>query len=424
MSIRDIAKRSAPKLVTLTLVVVAAAAMYLLFTRYSDRPWTRDGQVRADFIKIAPRVHGYLTQVAVKDNQFVRKGDLLFEVDPSDYQLAVDMAQVTLDQAREIVEALEAEVRAAEAVVGERQAGVTSAEGAVEAAQAGIKAAQAIVAESETGIVAARALITESEALVEEAGREAERAQRLADQRAGSIEIAQIKAAVLTASKAQLDSAHAGLTRAQAAVARTKAGETEAHARLVIAQNGLVEAQTAVITSSANLDRVKADLGEPGEANVRIRRANVALDEAKLNLSRTKIYAPGDGYITNMDLLAGTLVTPGIPFALFVDGSSFRVDGFFEETKLKRIRPGDRAIITLMGHHEQRLEGEVESIGYAVNPPRTAATEGPLNLVPTISPTFEWIRLAQRVPVRIRLTEIPEDIRLFSGMTASISIQK
>ena len=147
------------------------------------------------------------------------------------------------------------------------------------------------------------------------------------------------------------------------------------------------------------------------------------LQQAQLDLSWTEITAPADGYISNMDLLTGTFVSPGMPFALFVDSSSFRVDGYFQETKLKRIQPGDRAIITLMGHREQRLEGEVESIGYAINPPSLARTEGPANLVPTITPTFEWIRLAQRVPVRIRLKEIPEDLQLIAGTTASISIQ-
>ena len=77
-----------------------------------------------------------------------------------------------------------------------------------------------------------------------------------------------------------------------------------------------------------------------------------------------------------------------------------------------------------MGHRERRLEGQVESIGYAINPPNLASTDGPENLIPTIEPTFEWIRLAQRVPVRIRLTEIPDNLHLVSGMTVSVAIRK
>ena len=120
----DNLKKHLPKIVTITLVVVALAFAYALHRRRTTRPWTRDGQVRADVVQIAPRVSGYLDQVAVKDNQPVRKGELLFRIDRSSYQLAVDQAQVELDQAREDVAGLEAAVRAAEATVKQRNAAV------------------------------------------------------------------------------------------------------------------------------------------------------------------------------------------------------------------------------------------------------------------------------------------------------------
>jgi multidrug resistance efflux pump len=236
------------------------------------------------------------------------------------------------------------------------------------------------------------------------------------------VETAESKAAATEAAQAQLDSANAGLTQAQAALDKSKAALGESQAKLVTAQNGLVEAQAAVATAVADLDQAKANLGEPGDANVNVRNAEVQLEQAKLNLSWTSIYAPADGYVTNMNLLSDTFVSPGTPFALFVDAASFRVDAYFQETKLKKIRSGDRAVVTLMGYHQQVLEGEVESIGYAINPPNLAQTDGPNYLVPQIQPTFDWIRLAQRVPVRIRLTEIPEDIHLVSGTTASVSV--
>ncbi len=424
MTAMDKIKRHIPKLVTITLVVVAFCSAWLLYHRYAAQPWTRDGQVRADVVKIAPRVSGYLVQVAVKDNQFVRERELLFQIDPSSYQLAVDQAQVQLDQAREDVTALEAAVRAAEATVKQRNAAVTSAQGKIDEAQAGIKSADAAVKEAESGVVSARALIAQRKAQLEEAQRESVRARRLADRTAGSVETAQAKAAAVQSYAAQLDSANAGLQQAQATLDRAKAAKSEAQAKLVIAQNGLIEAEAAVVTSNADKDQARANLGEPGEANVRVRRAKVQLEQAKLNLNWTSIYAPADGYVTNMNLLNSTFVSPGTPFALFVDAASFRVDAYFQETKLKHIQPGDRAIVTLMGHHERPLEGVVENIGYAINPPQLAQTEGPDNLIPTIEPTFEWIRLAQRVPVRIRLKEIPEDLHLVAGTTASISIRK
>jgi multidrug resistance efflux pump len=422
VSVHDFAKKVIPKLVTLTLVIVAVIAAYVLSNRYADRPWTRDGQVRAEIVKIAPRVMGYVVNVAVENNKFVRKGELLFEIDPRSFQLAVDKAQVAVDEARQEVAALEAAVQAAKAVVQQNEAAVTSAQSKIDEARSGIKSAEAATKESESGVISARAIIAQATFQLQEAEREEKRAQRLADQRAGSVETAQAKMAARQALEAQLDSAKAGLTQAQATIDKAKAAEGEAQAKLIISQNGATEAEAMLVTANAKLDEAKANLGERGDANVRIRSANVALEEAQLKLGWTSVFAPSDGYLTNVDVREGTFAFPGIPFAAFVDSTSFRVDGYFKETKLKHIQLGDTAMITLMSHPDRPIYGEVESIGFAINPPDIADTEGVSNLVPQIQPTFDWVRLAQRVPVRIRLKEIPENIQLVSGMTASISI--
>ena len=363
----DIRNDLKSKLPTLVLVLVALLVAYFVYQRWTDRPWTRDGQVRADIVKIAPRVMGYIVEVAVKDNQFVRKGELLFSIDPSSFQLSVDTAQVQLEQARENVAALEASV----------------------------KAAEAMVRESEAGIVAARAVIKQQEAALANARSESARATRLADQQAGSVENAEKTAASALEVQAEVDSARAALS----------------------------EAQAALTTSQANLEQANATLGEHGDANVRIRQAMVQLEEAQLKLSWTAMNAPFDGYITNLDVNEGAFGFPGIPIAAFVDSSSFRVDGYFQESKLKHIQPGDGAVITLMSHPDIELKGVVDSIGYAINPPDIADTEGASYLVPQIEPTFDWVRLPQRVPVRIRLEEVPKDIQLVSGMTASVAIR-
>ncbi len=421
---RDSVKKWIPKFVTAAVVVVAAVCAILLYRQYRSHPWTRDGQVRADVVQIAPRVSGYLVKIAVNDNQAVRKGDLLFQIDPSQYQLAVDQAQVSLIQAKQTVAELEAAVRAAEAMVKQSEAAAISAKSQIEAAQAGVESADASIKEAESGVISATAQIAQVKAQLAEAEREAERAKILSDSRAGSLQTAEAKLAAQQAYEAEVDSVKAGLQQAEAGVNQAKAAKRKAQADLVIAQNGLAEAEAAVLTANADLDQAKANLGEPGDANFRIQGAKVQLEQANLNLNWTSIHAPADGYVTNMHLLDSTYVTPGQPFALFVDASSFRVDAYFQETKLKHIQPGDRAVITLMGHHDLPLEAYVESIGYAINPPNLADTEGPSNIVPTIEPTFDWIRLAQRVPVRIRFKEIPKDLHLVSGMTASIAIRE
>jgi multidrug resistance efflux pump len=419
----DILKNIISKVPTLVLFLVAVVAAYFVYQRWTYEPWTRDGQVRAEIVKIAPRVSGYIVEVAVKDNQFVRKGELLFKIDPSTYQLAVNQAQVRLDQSREDVQALAAALRAAEATIKQRDAAVTSAQGKIAEAEAGIKSAEAAINEAESGIESARAMIAQIKANLEEAEREAARAERLAERKAGAVETAQAKAAAVDAIKAQLRSGNAGLTQAHASVNKVKALEAEARAQLGIAQNGLAEAQAAVITSIADRDMAQASLGEPGDANVRVRDAKVQLEQARLSFGWTSIHAPCDGYITNLDVNEGQFGSAGTPIAAFVNSSSFRVDGYFQESKLRHIRIGDRATITLMSHPDVKLHGVVDSFGYAVNPPNIADTEGVANLVPQIEPTFDWVRLPQRVPVRIRLDEIPESFQLVAGTTASVAIQ-
>ena len=313
----DIMKNIKSKLPTLLLVLVAVVMAFIVYQRWIHNPWTRHGQVRADIVKIAPRVSGYIVEVAVQDNQFVRKGELLFRIDPSSYQLAADKAQVQLQQAREDVAALEAAV----------------------------KAAEARVLQSEAGVVAARAMIKQQEAALANARSESARATRLLGEKAGSVENAEKKAAMVLELQAAVDSARAAFSEAEAALA----------------------------SSQADLDQARANLGEPGDANVRIREAIVQLEDAQLNLSWTSMYAPFDGYITNLDVNEGQFAAPGHPIAAFVDSSSFRVDGYFQESKLKHIKPGDRAIITLMSHPDIELTGVVDSIGYAINPPHTAA---------------------------------------------------
>ncbi|MEK6250254.1 MAG: HlyD family efflux transporter periplasmic adaptor subunit, partial [Planctomycetales bacterium] len=324
---------------------------------------------------------------------------------------------------REDVKALEAAVRAAKANVAQSNAAVTSAEGQVSAAEAGIASAAAEIKEADAGVLAARATIAQVNANLAEAKNQATRAARLADRRAGSVETAEAKAASVESMQAQLDGANASLAKAQATVENSKAAHQQAQSQLVIAQNGRAEKQAAVLTSTADKEQAEANLGESGDANVRIRQAKVQLDEARLQLKWTKIYAPSNGFVSNLYVSGGTYAVVGSPLVAFVDSDTFRVHGYFTETKLRHIKQGDPVVVTLMGYGDQPIEGVVESIGHATNPPDVVTTEGEMGVVPQIEPTFDWVRLAQRVPVRIRLTKIPQGLQLVSGTTASIAIE-
>lgn len=415
-------KQSLPKLFTLGLVVLTAAIAYFLYQRWQDRPWTRDAQVRATIVKITPQVQGYLVGVPIVDNQFVRKGDLLFEIDPADYQLAVDTSREALDQARDEVASLEASVRVAQAQYQEAKISVSSTERKIDAAEASVQSALAAVDQAKAGIESAEQLINQRKAELDNARSEAERAKRLVAKKAGSTEDAESTAATAIAREAQLASARAGLTQAQASLKQAEAGYSEAQVNLLLSKDTLSEARAAEASAKAALDQAKATMGSPGEDNVRIRTAETNLAKAELDLSRTKIVAPCNGYVSNLSVAAGTYAPAGQPLVALVDSDSFRVHAYFQETKLRHMREGSRAVVILMGYPNTPIEGVVENIGNAVNPPNVAPTEGQVGEVPQIQPTFDWVRLAQRVPVRISLSNVPDGIQLISGTTASVAI--
>ncbi|GAM59881.1 fusaric acid resistance protein fusE [Vibrio ishigakensis] len=158
---------------------------------------------------------------------------------------------------------------------------------------------------------------------------------------------------------------------------------------------------------------------ESAAANLDLAKANV--EEAKLNLKYTKVYAPTDGYITNLNLRVGSQVVANAPVVALIDENSFWIEGYFKETDLVGVNPEDKAFVTLLMDHRMTLAGEIKSIGYGI-----AKSDGSTgnDLLPNVNPNFQWIRLAQRIPVKIKLTDIPEDLQLRVGMTASIQIVK
>ena len=350
-------------LLTVTIVLIAAAVFALKYWDYVTNPWTRNGQVRAQVIQITPRVSGPLIKLPVEDNQFVKAGDLLFEIDRRTFETALERARAELDNTRDQIEALAKQV---------------------EAAQAGVEAADATIKQSEAAIKAYTGR-------VEETLKEYKRQKTLDKQGATS------KRAVETA-------------RANWVAYVNQNAKAEAQ---------LLQMQASLSEARANLAKARADLGAPGDENAQVRLAKASVREAELNLEFTNQVAPVDGYVTNLNLRLGSQAVENQPIMALVDVNSYWVTGFFRENFIEDLRKGDRAIITLMSYPDKPLEGRVDSLGWGI-----AQDDGStgFDLLPNISPTFEWIRLAQRVPVRIHLDKVPEDVQLRVGTTASVLV--
>jgi multidrug resistance efflux pump len=278
-------------LITLVVVALAAWAAFSLYQQYIQNPWTRDCQVRANIVGIAPRVSGPIIHVAVHDNQEVQKGDLLFEIDPTDFQAQVDVAN------------------------------------------------------------------------------------------------------------GQVQNDEAALKQQQQNLDR----QTNLYKNHVTAQQDFQNAQDSFAAAQAQLISAKANF-----------------ELAKLNLAYTKVFAPVDGYVTNMNTSDGTYVTAGKQLMALVDTGSFWIAAYFKETQLPHISLGQKANLTIMGYDNQPFQGIVRSVGWGIYVQDGSGSDT-TGLLPSINQTVDWVRLPQRFPVRIQvLGRSPVPLRI--GQTVSVAM--
>ena len=358
-----LASTKAKALLTAAVVVAVVGAVLGQYWTYLVNPWTRNGQVMAQVIQITPRVTGTIVELPIADNQFVKKGDLLFQIDPRTYESTLHGMEGKLAETKDEIDALTAQVDATAATIKQYEA--------------------------------------EIDYMVQKVkGKSA----RLVDYQA---ELKRYTELVKTgaASEERVDQAVADVADAEAVV-------DAARAELLAARAKKLEAE-------ADLARDIANRGALGEANARLRTAKARVHSAELNLEFTTVTAPVDGYVTNLNLRLGDHATANKPVLALVDVESYWIYGFFKERYLNRIRPGDQAVVTLMTYPEKPIHGRVVSKGWGVWQKDGSTAQ---ELLPVVSPTFEWIRLAQRVPVRIEFDELPEGVELVVGTTGSVLV--
>ena len=299
----------------------------------------------------------------IQNNQLVKKGDLLFEIDPSTFQAGVYLARAQLDNMRDIIKSLAEQVDGLKASVELREAELAQAKFEVEGLVAQVEDARVILGR-------AKELLGQGFDT-----------QRDFDNKNAAY---QVVVAQLSGAKARVSQMAYGLAQAKDDLAR-----------------GL------------------ANLGAPGEDNPRLRRAEADLKIAQLNLDFTKVWARTDGYVTNLRLGVGDSATADKPVLAVIDANSFYVQAFFRETFVGDFQKGDRAVVTLISYPDTPLEGSVDSIGWGIA--QENGSTG-FELLPSVKPTFEWIRLAQRLPVMVRIEKVPDNVKLRAGTTASVVV--
>jgi multidrug efflux system membrane fusion protein len=327
-----------------------------------QHPRTNDAMVRANIVGIAPQVSGRIVELHVEDNQHVKKGELLYVIDPRPYQ-------AKLAQAR-------AELLLAEKEVDSRRASSGSAELAIE--------------RMEHQHVAAEAEVNRIEAEDEYLHNYLERIEPLAEKQ------------YVTADQLKQARSKYAASRAELADARAKE----------------LSARSAIAEAKSESRRAVSLIAQVGNVNARIEAAKAVVAAAELDVEYCSVRAPFNAYVTNLNIREGEYAKTGTQIFALVDDRHWYAIANFKETYLQSIHPGQEAEIFLVGYPGKRFSGVVTGIGWA-NSPDNIKQQG---VLPEVERTLHWVVLASRFPVRIEIKERDPEHPLRMGMTAFVTI--
>jgi multidrug efflux system membrane fusion protein len=344
----------------LAIIIASVLVAIIAIWTHDYRPQTDDATLRANFIGVAPQASGHIIQLNVRDNQFVKEGDVLFQIDPRPYEHAAERAKAALALSRKEVDGLENSLKVAEA-------SIIRAEAQRSAAEASVRRAEAEFQDTDDHL------------------------KRLVPLLAKEFTTTDVVEAARTRQKvaeAALEEARKNLTASIAAVDQAKA------------------------------ERVRADdaIGQVGDYNARIAAAEAELHEAELNLEYCRVTAPFSGKVVNFNISSGEFARVGVDVFTLVDTRTWYVVANFRETQLKHIEEGAPAEIYLQFKGGKRFRGHVVGLSWAVVPEYGTSAAG----LPDVPRNLDWVRLAQRFPVRIQVEDPDDTFRV--GASAVVTI--
>jgi len=353
----------------IALLVVGALLFWWHSTYYED---TDDAQVNGHLIQISSRIAGQVIKVNVEENQEVKKGDLLVEIDPKDFEVAVQQSEANLQSAEASYEAAKVNVPVISINTGS----------ALSSAGADVHGSSAQISQAEQQLDAAKARVVQAQANATKSDADLERYRPLVEK--DVISKQQFDAAVAAA-----DANKAALVEAKANVVAGEDAVRVAKDRLAQSQAQLQFAQTA--PKQVEIQKAKAD-----QAAAAVAQAQAQLDQAKLNLSYTKIIAPENGIVTRKSVEINQNVSVGQNMMTLVSLDNVWITANFKETQLEHMRAGQPVVIEVDAYGGRKFDGKITQIG--------GATGSVLSLFPPENATGNYVKVVQRVPVRIDLT--------------------
>jgi membrane fusion protein (multidrug efflux system) len=382
-------RKSRPYVIFAIVVGVIVLAYFGFRWLMAGKESTDDAQVASDMVPIAARVAGAVMAVPVVDHQAVKKGQLLAQIDPAEYETKVTQAKAERDATRAQADAADAQVRIVEA----------SSRGGLGAARAALSGTTASVAGADAHIAAAKAAVTHAQADADKVVTDLRRAESLRKDDA--------------VPQAEVDSLHATAAAARAAIA-------QAIAQLAVAEEGKRAAQARIaeaqgrVDQSAPVDALFAAAKANAEfAHARVASAEAAFAQAQLNVSYTTVVAPLDGHISRLAVHAGQLVAASQVITTVLPKTTYIVANF-KETQVGGMRPGQAATISMDAFPGRTFRAKVESIAFG--------TGAQFSLLPPDNASGNFVKVVQRVPVNLVWTDLPDDIRVEAGLSADVTV--
>ncbi|HXD19147.1 MAG TPA: HlyD family secretion protein [Vicinamibacterales bacterium] len=384
-------------------IVVLGASVWLWAT--AGRETTDDAQVDAHVTPVAARVGGTVIEVPVKENQQVEAGTVLVVIDPRDYQVA-------LEKARAEVATAEADAAAARVNIPITS---TAATGNVSNARGGVEQAEAGIDTAQRGIEAATARLATAQARQREAEANAARTAKDVERFKGLLAKDEIAQQQYDAAVAAADAARAAADSAKAQVQEAQAGISVAQSQLMQARAGHTQAAAQLQTAQTAPEQVAAQRARASSADARVLQQRAALQQAELNVQYTTLKAPMKGIVSKKGVEVGQVIQPGQPLMTVIPLEEVWVTANFKETQLQSMRPGQPAVIEVDAYGGREFKAHVESLA--------AATGSRFSLLPPENATGNFVKVVQRVPVRIVLDEKQDAAQLLRpGMSVTAKV--
>jgi len=385
--------------------VVVLAVVLVFWLRSRGHEATDDAQVDGRITQIAAKVGGPVLKVNVDNNNAVGAGTVLVQIDPRDYEVAVEKAKAELADAQANAAAATTNVPISRI---ETTAGVNTASGGVQQAEAGVTGAEREIQVAQANVVSAQAHQREKEAAATKAARDVERLRGLVQK--DEISQQQFDAAVAAA-----DAARASADAAKSEVIAAQGSITVAEQRAQQMRGAAAQARAGLATAQTAPQQLQVTQARAAAAQARVAQAQAALKQAQLNLEYTAIKAPGAGIVSRKAVEPGQIVQPGQPLMAIVDLEKIWITANFKETQLKSMRPGQKAKVEVDALGGREFEGHIDSIA--------AATGAKFSLLPPENATGNFVKVVQRIPVKIYLEAGQDpDHRLRPGMSVTPTV--